>query len=92
MDKRQTLKFYLDNKKYLVCPSWYLPKFFSRRVSHFSCLKIRIDTQKLRFQYHRHIDTLHMRLMFWVKTDIAQLAFTCSKLTLDTLEQGVKYA
>ena len=30
-------------------------------------------------------------LGFIRKTDIYQWAFTCSKLTIETLEQGVKY-
>ena len=29
--------------------------------------------------------------LFSTKFELSQLAFTCSKLTLETLEQGVKY-
>ena len=42
------------------------------------------------FQCHKWMITF-FSIFPWSKTSLTQPAFTCSKLTMETLEQGVKY-
>ena len=44
---------------------------------------------KARLQWPGLIETFEVKLI--LESRITQLAFTCSKLTIETLEQGVKY-
>ena len=55
-------------------------------------LKVNIKSRKLLYKFKdwKGVQVLHVNAIFTVVKNI-QSAVTCSKLTMGTLEQGVKY-